>query len=262
MQKEKQSIIIAILTGSVFVLLFGFITFMVVINYVRRKRKMLVEKQMREGQYQQELLQAQLEMQDHTFKAISQEIHDNVGQILSLAKVHLNILTFDGQGHEQLNLIKALVTDAITELRNLSAGYYADRIMEEGLLVSIEHQLLQLEKTGLFTTSFHSAFDTLLIDQSKTIFLYRMIQEALNNVVKHSGAGHVLVDVYKKDGHVHIRLEDNGKGFSSDQPNFKAGIGLSSIQQRGLMIGAKVNIHSIMGMGTRVTLIFKENDHD
>ena len=223
---------------------------------------MLEERRIIETKFQQELLQAQLEMQEHTFKAVSQEIHDNVGQILSLAKVHLNILTFESHGDEQLNTVKALVTDAITELRNLSAGYYADRIVEEGLLAGIQHQLEQLHKTGMFTTSFQSELDTLVIDQSKTIFLYRMIQEVLNNVVKHSAADHVAVVIFKKDLDVHISLKDNGKGFSSHNLDFKPGIGLSSIQQRALMIGANATISSEPGSGTIVNLIFKENDVD
>ena len=262
MQEEKQDIIIAILTGSLFVFLFGFITFLVVINYVRRKRKILLEKAVRESQYQQELLQAQLEMQDHTFRAVSQEIHDNVGQILSLAKVHLNIITFEREGNEELNTIKELVSNAISELRDLSAGYYADRLVEEGLLIAIQHQLTQLTKTGLFTTSFSSELDGLLIDKSKTIFLYRMVQEVLNNVVKHSEAGHVNVLISKKEGDVYITIRDNGKGFRSTNADFKPGIGLSSIQQRALMIGAKAEISSVEGSGTLVNLIFKENGHD
>jgi len=262
MQEEKQNIILAILTGSLFVLLFGFITFLVVINFVRRKRKILLETQVRESQFKQELLQAQLEMQDHTFRAVSQEIHDNVGQILSLAKVHLNIITFEKQENEGLNTIKELVTNAISELRDLSSGYYADRLVEEGLIVAIQQQLQQLTKTGLFTTSFHSEIDSLVIDKSKTIFLYRMIQEVLNNVVKHSEADHVNVHIARKGEEVHITLKDNGKGFRTTREGFKPGIGLSSIQQRALMIGAKADISSEEGSGTIVNLIFKDNGHD
>lgn len=259
MQKEKQNIILAILTGSLFVILFGFITFLVVVNYVKRKRRMLLDTQIREAEFHQELLHAQLEMQEHTFKAVSQEIHDNVGQILSLAKVHLNILTFEGDGQGKLTAIKDLVASAISELRNLSAGYYTDHIVEEGLLRGIKQQLQQLEKTGLFTTSFHSELETLTIDKSKTIFLYRMIQEVLNNVVKHSGGDHVRVDISAEVGEVCIRLEDNGKGFSTGSKDFKAGIGLSSIQQRASMIGARAEINGGDGTGTIVNLIFKHN---
>ena len=262
MQTEKQNIVIAILVGSAFVFLFGFITLLVVINYVRRKRKILIERQIRESQFRQELLQAQLEMQDHTFKAVSQEIHDNVGQILSLVKLNLNIIMFERDGNETLHTIKGLVTEAISELRNLSAGYYADRLVEEGLLVAIQHQLAQLNKTGLFTTTFHSDCEILAVDKSKIIFLYRMIQEVLNNVVKHSGADHVSVYVYSKGDEVSIQLEDNGKGFNKSRSDLKPGIGLSSIQQRALMIGAKADINSKEGSGTIVNLVFNQNGYD
>jgi signal transduction histidine kinase len=257
MQKEKQDIILAIVMGSLFVLLFGFITFLVIINYIRRKKKLLLEKQMQESHYQQAFLKAQLEMQEHTFKAISQEIHDNVGQILSLAKLNLNILSFEQKDNPTFDTVKELVTNAILELRNLGTGYYADRLVEEGLIVAIQHQLTQLNKTGLFTTSFKSELEVVTVDKSKTIFLYRMVQEALNNVVKHSGADRVQVNIFKKDDEVHIRIRDNGKGFESRGSDFKAGIGLSSIQQRASMIDAKAYINSKPGAGTLVNFVFK-----
>jgi signal transduction histidine kinase len=257
MQKEKQDIIIAILVGSLFVLLFGFITFLVVINYVRRKRKLLLEKEMRDANFQQSVLKAQLEMQDHTFKVVSQDIHDNVGQILSLVKLNLNILTLDEKHNDTFNNLKELVMNAIVELRDLGSGYYADRLIEKGLVVAIQHQLHQLERTGMFTTSFYSDTTTLHIDKNKTIFLYRMVQEALNNVLKHSGANHVKVSIFKNNDETHITLEDNGKGYSTTNKDFKAGIGLSSIQQRASMIDAKVSINSAPGFGTVVNFMFK-----
>lgn len=260
MQAEKEDILVAILVGSLFVLLFGFISFLVILNFVRRKKKILTERKIREAQFRQELLQAQLEMQEHTFKTVSQEIHDNVGQILSIIKLNLNILTFKNEGNEQLEDIKTMLTNAIKELRDLSAGYYADRLVEEGLLVAIQHQLRQLDKTGLFTTSFHSELETLSVDKNKVIFLHRMVQEILHNVVKHSGASHVIAHISKKNEEIHISLQDNGKGFDSTSTGFKAGIGLSSIRQRASMIGADVQINSEIGSGTLVKLVFRPND--
>lgn len=260
MQAEKEDILVAILVGSLFILLFGFISFLVILNFVRRKKKILTERKIREAQFQQELLQAQLEMQEHTFKTVSQEIHDNVGQILSIIKLNLNILTFKNEGNEQLEDIKTMLTDAIKELRDLSAGYYADRLVEEGLLVAIQHQLRQLDKTGLFTTSFHSELETLSVDKNKVIFLHRMVQEILHNVVKHSGASQVTAHISKKNEEIHISLQDNGKGFDPAGSGFKAGIGLSSIRQRASMIGADVQINSEIGSGTIVKLVFRPND--
>ena len=260
MQATKENLVIAILTGSFFIMLFGFISFLVILSFVRRKRKILAERIEREAQFHQELLQAQLEMQEHTFKTISQEIHDNVGQILSIIKVNLNILTYQDAGNEKLADIKTMLTDAIKELRDLSAGYYADRLVEEGFLVAIQHQLLQLSKTGLFRTTFHTELETLSIDKNKVIFLHRMVQEILHNVVKHSGANHVIARISKENDEIHVSLSDNGKGFDTQSADFKAGIGLSSIRQRASMIGATVDIISEIGSGTIVKLAFRPHD--
>jgi signal transduction histidine kinase len=262
MDSDKQSIILAILTGSAFILLFGFFVFLVLLSFVKRKRKLLHDQEIRESQFQQELLQAQLEMQEHTFKTISQEIHDNVGQILSLAKVNLNIVTMDEKAPERLHDIKTQVTSAITELRNLSMGYYADRIAEKGLLAAIQYQLQQLDKTGLFTTSFESTVDHVSMDKNKTIFLYRMVQEALNNALKHSGGDHIAVKVYEQNDEVHILLRDNGKGFSTKGADFKPGIGLSSMQQRAAMINARIEVTGDKEQGTTVHLVCKPSAYD
>lgn len=262
MQEEKNNLIIAVLTGSFFVLLFGFMMLLVVLNFLRSKKKMLLEKKVREAQIQQELLQAQLEMQEQTFKTVSQEIHDNVGQILSLAKVNLSILAMEVGGNEKLNDISELVGKAIRELRALSAGYYADRLLEEGLIVAIRHELEQLEKTGLFTTTFSTQVDPLVVDNNKTIFLFRMIQEALNNMVKHSGATHVSVNVFKQEDDIQIMIKDNGKGFDRKKEGFKPGIGLSSIEQRAKIIGAQATVHSEEDRGTIVNLLFKAHNYD
>lgn len=257
MEEVSREVIIGVVTGTLFILLFSIVMMLVLINFLRRKKKMMYEKQVRESQFQQALLQTQLEMQEHTFKTVSQEIHDNVGQILSLAKVNLSILTMEGKSDPKITDVAELVGKAIRELRDLSAGYYADRLAEEGLIIAIQHELQQLEKTGLFTTSFHSEMNRLPVDKSKTIFLYRMVQEICNNIVKHANATHVDIRIIKKDQEVRIEIKDDGKGFDESDERFKPGIGLSSIRQRAAMIGADAQIQSEPGLGTSIHLMFK-----
>lgn len=167
MQAPNESFILAIIFSTFFIVLFGMGSFYVIAHFEKKKRKIILAQQQRESQFHQELLQAQLEMQEHTFKTISREIHDNVGQILSIIKLNLNIITYKHKDDEQLEEIKSMVTNAISELRDLSSGYYADRLVEEGFLVAIQHQLNLLEKTGLFKTSFHSEMETLSIEKNR-----------------------------------------------------------------------------------------------
>ncbi|MEO8173363.1 MAG: ATP-binding protein [Sediminibacterium sp.] len=257
MQKENQDIVVAILIGSLFILLFGFAAFMIMLSYFKRKRKLLLEREIQEVYFKHTLLEAQIEMQEHTFRIVSQEIHDNVGQILSLAKLNLNIITIDQKGNESFLRIKDLVTNAIAELRDLGRGYYAERLVEEGLVSAIHHQLDQLNKTGLFSTSFQSEIESLPVEKNRLIFLYRIVQEVLNNIIKHSGANRVSITISQNEGNVYLTIEDNGRGFVRHSSGFKPGIGLSSIEERASMIGATADIKSTPGTGTIVTLIFK-----
>lgn len=256
MQKEKQDLVIAIVTGSLFVVLFGIACFVVVVNYMRRKHALVLERETESARFAQQLLEAQLEMQEHTFRMVSQEIHDNVGQILSLAKLNLNIITLEQKENDSFHTIKELVGNAITELRDLGSGYYADRQVKEGLVLSIKHLADQLTRTGLFTTSFHSSLENIRLDKSKIIFLYRMVQESLNNIVKHSSATHVDIRIGEVEGKVHIVIKDNGKGFDSANFDSTKGIGLNSIKNRARMIEADAFIVSKPNSGTTVTLVF------
>jgi len=256
METQNNDIVLALTVTILFVVLFCLLMIMIVVNFFRRKRKILLEKQEREAAFQQQLLQSQIEMQDQTLKNISQEIHDNVGQVLSLAKLNLSILSMQMKDNEKITDIKELVSKAISDLRDLSTGYYADRLAENGLFVTIRHEIKQLEKTGLYTIHFESEIKEKVVDKHTTIFVYRMVQEILNNIVKHSAAKNIWLYMFIEDNKIHISIKDDGKGFDRNSVEFKSGIGLSSIQNRAAMINGKAEIFSEKGKGTKVELIF------
>lgn len=258
MQKENQDIIIAIISGTLFVLLFGFISFLVVVSYVRRKRKMLQEKEAREIAYQKELLQAQLEMQEHTFRTIAQEIHDNVGQILGLVKLNVNLLVLALKDNEIVENLREQTNKAIAELRHLGNSYHADRLAEQGLVDAVKQQLEQLQKTGMYTATFCSEYERLQISKNSLIFLYRMLQEALNNIVKHAKADKIDLSIARKGEEVCITLKDNGQGFNMADSSFKPGIGLVSMRERAAMINVHIELNSKLGVGTTIQFSFKQ----
>lgn len=258
MEEVSRVVIVGVVSGTMFLLLFTLVMMMVLINYQRRKKKLLYEKKAMEAHFQQELLQAKLEVQEHIFKTVSQELHDNVGQILSLAKVNLNILTMEGPHDARIKEVSGLVGNAIHELRDISSGFFADKLLEEGLVTAIRKELIKLEKTGLLMTSFYTDTEHLLIDKTKTIFLYRIVQEICNNIIKHSAAANVSVAIHNRQQQIQISIHDDGKGFNESDDRFKPGIGLSSIRQRAEMIGAYITIDSSTGKGTSIQLTIKE----
>ncbi len=257
METKNNDILLAITVTVLFIILFGLLMIMVIANFIRRKRKILIEKQEQELSFHQQLLQSQIEIQDHTLKKISQEIHDNVGQVLSLAKLNLNILSFQNTENTMLLTIKDLVSKAIVDLRDLTASYYADKLVENGLLATIQHEINQLKKTGIYTISFQSSITNEVIDKNKTIFVYRMVQEILNNIIKHSEAKNIGITIFDENEWIHIYIDDDGKGFDINSVSTNNGMGLQSIQQRAKKINAKIIIDTATGKGTRIKLIFK-----
>lgn len=258
MESEKQYFIIAVTTSAILMVLCAATALIVLIKCTRRKQNLLLERETRERKYEHQLAEAQLDMQEYALNMLSQEIHDNVGQILSLAKLNLNIIMKEQKENETFVRIRELVTQAITELRELGNGHYTEKFVEKGLVSAIKHQVDQLGKTGMFAIDFHTQLEHISLEKHRFIYVYRIVQELLNNIVKHSGADKVAVSILSKEELIQIVVSDNGKGFADKDKAFNPGIGLTSIRQRAAMIGAMADFNTSPGAGTIVHLSFKQ----
>src|SRR5688572_14715923 len=118
MQKEKLDLIISVIAASLFVLLLVISILFLFRIYLKRKNKLLLEKERMNIEFEQTLLKSKLEIQEHTFNEISREIHDNIGQVLSLVRINLNTLKAPDDT-EKVNLMDELMGKAIADLRSL-----------------------------------------------------------------------------------------------------------------------------------------------
>lgn len=221
---------------------------------MKRKKKHLEEKQKMQQSFEQTLAQSQLEIQEQTFNAISQEIHDNVGQILSLAKVQLNIVEEQIQDAPVLlKESKENISRAMTDLRDIAKSLNTDRIEKLSLVQAIEQEVEHLNKTNTIAASVEVNGEEKNMDAQKKLIVFRMIQEALNNALKHAGAAvlKIMIDYTKEQ--VAISIEDNGKGFETTNEN-NNGLGLQNIIKRTALIGGHANITSEINRGTVITL--------
>ena len=133
------------------------------------------------------LLQTQLEIQEQTLKTISQEIHDNIGQVLSLAKLNLSRMDINKQDQlkEKIADSKNLVSKAIQDLRDLARSMNTDNITAMGLAKALEYEVEMLRKTG-FVVSFDVNGNVVRQEPQKELILFRIIQEIFNNIIKHA----------------------------------------------------------------------------
>jgi len=240
-QTNAGNIIIAVVLMLVVLVVF----MLVLVSYFHnRKLNNIREKELLKKDFDKALMASQLEVQEQTMRQISQEIHDNIGQILSL--VNLNLKTLKEGEKEKIDTTAALVNKAITDLRSLSKSLNPDLIVKAGLVQMVQNDLDQMQKTGQFTTDIDVSGEPVL-PAEKLIILYRMIQEVLNNIMKHAGANRVSVAITPNK----ISINDNGKGFDTRADS--KGLGLQNLKQRGKLIDAVVNIESVIDKGTNVT---------
>ncbi|MBU0695361.1 MAG: histidine kinase [Bacteroidetes bacterium] len=204
--------------------------------------------------YEQTILQSQIEIQEQTLRTISQEIHDNIGQVLSL--VSLNVSTIPTTDLEKRTFTRSLVSKAIADLRDLSKSLNPERIQIINFEDAIAHELKMMEKSGNFTTSFTVENKIRELAPDKKIILFRMIQEVFNNIIKHAKATRIDIIFSMKQEKSTITIKDNGIGFIADENTFN-GIGLSNIKKRAEMISAIFEISSVLKQGTTVKLILK-----
>jgi len=236
--------------------MFSVFTISYIIIYRRKNEKHQLEMKNVKLLNEKASLQMQLEMQEHTFNTISNEIHDNVGQILSLAKVQLNII-------DQSNILdKALLYDAkesvakaMADLRDIAKSLNSERIQQSGLYENTRHELQRISRAGLMETFIKSEGEERAVIENNRLFVFRMIQEGLQNIMKHSKASKVSICFDYRGKYLIVSISDNGVGFDSEQLLGKDGLGLKNMVKRATVIGGEAKIKSTLGEGTTITII-------
>jgi two-component system, NarL family, sensor kinase len=258
---EYSKIIVVIVIGAVLFLFMGCFVAFFLILYRKKYRSHRIEKESMQLQYQHILLQTQLEIQEQTLKNISQEIHDNVGQVLSLAKLNLNMMdiTRPEQLQKKIDSTLGQVTKAINDLRDLSKSFNTDNITALGLINAIAYELDMIGKTDSHKTEFKINGNSRRLESQKELILFRIVQEALHNIIKHAGAKIIKVEANYAEQQLELKIGDNGKGFDlsplNQEGNNGFGLGIRNMHNRAKLIGADFTINSTLNVGTVVKIV-------
>ncbi|WP_168207895.1 sensor histidine kinase [Spirosoma sp. KCTC 42546] len=232
-----------------------------IIKYQIRLRKHLQEVSNLKISYQEELFKAQLEVQEQTLHYVSEEIHDNIGQILSLVRLNLStIKILEVQNSPKIQSSKQLLDQAIEDLRSLSKRLNSNYVSQKTLSESLKLQVNYIEKTGAFLATFETSGEEPTISSDIKLIIFRIAQEAINNALKHSKATHITVVITYSDCQIVVSINDNGKGFlintQENSDNYITGVGMQSMQHRAKLIGAKLLVESKIDQGSQVKLIY------
>lgn len=247
---------ILILVGSTSIIL---ILAMLIVTalFISQKRKFRYRKELMEvkNNYEREVLRTQLETLSQTFEIISQELHDNVGTLISMAMVNLKMNNGDLLLHQNREAEK-LLDEAMSILRDISRSINPDNIQKIGLGKTIKNETDRLKRSRVFKVDFVLQGEEFSVEPQVQIIIFRIAQEALNNAIKHSGASLVTVTLQFNDPFLSVSIRDNGKGFIY-QPNrgdFMNHSGLINMNKRARLIDAKLTIFSELESGTMIQL--------
>jgi len=237
-------------------------------NLLIRSIRYAIERKRAEEEHQSLLEQrirslSIIEAQENERRRISRELHDGLGQLLSATKLKLGMFEFvQSQNKEKFNeLIKevdSIISKAIVEARRISHDLRPTTLDDFGLIPALRILCQEFSKLTGVKVKFQVSQLLERIDPKVEIAIYRIIQESFNNISKYAESTEVILDLYRKDNFVYVRVKDNGKGFdmkeAAKNKKMGTGFGLLNMKERAELVGGKVDIFSSVGQGTEVLL--------
>jgi two-component system, NarL family, sensor kinase len=223
--------------------------------YLHRKKQLTyIEKVTEiENSIEKTMMASRIEMQEQTFQHISREIHDNISLSLTLAKLQLNTIDWNNPADSQQKMQESvsLLGRSIQELADLSRGLDTDLLQQQGLLHAVEEELARIKKTGLFAIEFSLSGNPVFMDTKKELMIFRVIQEAFNNIIKYARANVARLEM-NYNGNLSITITDDGAGFDAELLPGGKSSGLKNMEDRIKLLAGSFSVTSLPGKGTAV----------
>jgi len=205
-----------------------------------------------------------IELQEEERKRISSELHDSLGQNLLVIKNLLYLYrNSDSKNEDDLEQVSGLIKESIDEIKELSTNLHPHQLEKLGLIKAISSMIAKVERaSGIkIVSELHDIAQS--VPSEYKINIYRIIQEALNNVVKHSNAANASVKIITSGNSIVIEIKDDGRGIDfSDaavQSNLVEGFGLKSLKERARLISGELTINSSLNSGTQIKILIAVN---
>jgi|SRR6185312_818498 len=238
---------------SIFFILLIAIIIITAILYYNRKRIHKIDL----SNFQNTLLQTQYEVQEQTMQTIGADLHDNIGQLLSLTSLTLNSVEVEHpeKAKEKVDAAIDLTLRSIKEMRLLGKLLQGDQLVVLGLPEAIRYEIAWMERSGKYKITFLEDGDApAAVNRDKDLILFRILQEILNNIIKHAAATRVRIKLNFESSGLQLEVKDNGKGFDAEAQGGQLGMGFHNIQKRAAIIGGELSVASKPGKGTRVAI--------
>jgi len=250
---SKEIVFLITFTTGIFLIAPIFII-VYVSYYNKRKARHFEEKEALRKNFELELLRSQFEVQEHTMETIAANLHDNIGQLLSLTSMTLSSVKAEGAQEGKITTAGELVHRAIQELRQLSKMMSGKELIRKNLGHAIAVELDWLQKGTDYEVLFTDHTSRSIPEHAdKELILFRLFQEIISNIIRHAEATRITIVLDQSATVLSLLVKDNGKGFIPEEKiAANEGMGLFNISKRAKMMDGTFNIHSVTGVGTDI----------
>jgi signal transduction histidine kinase len=218
------------------------------------ERKRLEEKSLAEKMaHQRQLAQATIDGQENERLEIGKELHDNIGQQLTTVKLFLDLAKTSAteENAEMITMALKGISTIINEIRAVSRTLVPPTLKDFGFIDSVNDLIDSLRHTQALKVELdYFCFDEDNLPENKKLALFRIVQEQLNNIIKHAEAKQVNISLRNNGESILLQINDDGKGF--DHNKIRKGLGLAGIISRAELFGGKTEIISSPGMGCQI----------
>jgi two-component system NarL family sensor kinase len=249
------ALIFSIATVGMLVLAGAIILF--VAFYQKRMIQEQLNRQQMELDYQQKMMEAALESQENERRRIAADLHDSIGAMLSTIRVGITTLAKQISEPQSLDIPKQMLDDTITSVRRISRDLMPSTLEKFGFAQAVKEMCERFQATALMPIQWHEHGEVKPMSKNRELMLFRIVQELINNALKHSQATEINVNVWPEDEIV-LTVEDNGIGFDPDE--FKTpskggrGLGLFNIENRARVLGARIEFEKNRKQGSKTIL--------
>ncbi|MEX2232506.1 MAG: ATP-binding protein [Cyclobacteriaceae bacterium] len=244
-----------LLIATTMVVLTAFAMTVLAVMIIYRKRKLQHAQEISEinEKFSRELLEAELEVQRQTMQHIGREIHDHVGQQLTLAFLYMQQMQpQEAKMADRIQSVITIIDESLADLRNLSRSLTNSTFIHGDLDQLIDIECAKVRSARQCEVNFRASTSPIESSADLKSYVVRILQEFLQNSMKHSQCKEIAVELSGDEKGIVLNAMDDGKGFM--ETDEQAGIGLANMRKRAAIIGADLSIESSYQRGTRLKL--------
>lgn len=257
----KTELIIVLILFNIFFVLFVSAIIVYIRKYQQRKKEYLNEIEVKNEIHKRELLATQLEIQQATMQQIGRELHDNIGQKLTLVSLYTQQLLYENrvpEVSERIDQVSQIINQSLQDLRSLSKTLTDDNINQKEIVTLIQEEVDNTNTFKRCKVTFEHNFKQLDLGFVHKNVLLRITQEFIQNSIKHANCKNIFINLNASEDILwELNLKDDGTGFDSSKVKSN-GIGLTNMKNRAAIIGADFSFKSHENTGTELNIILKK----